>query len=100
MILPWLEQADCLLIDGTVWQDDELLTAGVGKNTGKAMGHLALAEEQGLMALLARLPAKRKILIHINNTNPVLNEQSPQRQYLTQQGIEVSYDGMAIHLQD
>jgi len=52
------------------------------------------------MALLAALPAKRKILIHINNTNPILNEQSPQRAYLTQQGIEVSWDGMAIHLQE
>ena len=50
--------------------------------------------------LLASLPAKRKILIHINNTNPILNEQSPQRQALTQQGIEVSWDGMAITLQD
>ena len=53
-----------------------------------------------MMALLASLPAKRKILIHINNTNPILNEQSPQRQVLTQQGIEVSWDGMAITLQD
>ncbi len=99
VILPWLHKADCLLIDGTVWQDDELLATGVGHNTGRAMGHLALAEEQGLMALLASLPAKRKILIHINNTNPILNEQSPQRQFLTEQGIEVSWDGMAIHLQ-
>ncbi|MGP4129838.1 pyrroloquinoline quinone biosynthesis protein PqqB [Pantoea tagorei] len=100
VIMPWLQKADCLLIDGTVWKDDELQATGVGTNTGKAMGHLALSEEQGLMALLASLPAKRKILIHINNTNPILNEQSPQRQFLTQQGIEVSWDGMAIHLQE
>lgn len=53
-----------------------------------------------MMALLASLPAKRKILIHINNTNPILNEQSPQRRALTQQGIEVSWDGMTITLQD
>lgn len=100
VILPWLKKADCLLIDGTVWQDDELLSTGVGKNTGRAMGHLALAEEQGLMTLLAALPASRKILIHINNTNPILNEDSPQRRFLQQQGIEVSWDGMAIQLQD
>ncbi|RCA03621.1 pyrroloquinoline quinone biosynthesis protein B, partial [Klebsiella pneumoniae] len=74
--------------------------AGVGRNTGRDMGHLALGDEHGMMALLASLPAKRKILIHINNTNPILNEQSPQRQALTQQGIEVSWDGMAITLQD
>ncbi|VEB96674.1 Pyrroloquinoline quinone biosynthesis protein B [Cedecea lapagei] len=100
VIMPWLQKADCLLIDGTVWHDDELLTAGVGKNTGQAMGHLALAEEKGLIALLASLPAKRKILIHINNTNPILNERSPQRQFLTQRGIEVSRDGMLIHLEE
>ena len=99
-IMPWLQKADCLLIDGTVWQDDELLAAGVGKNTGRAMGHLALSESQGLLALLASLPAKRKILIHINNTNPILDEGSPQRRLLAQQGIEVSEDGMEIHLQE
>ena len=79
---------------------EPLQAAGVGRNTGRDMGHLALGDEHGMMALLASLPAKRKILIHINNTNPILNEQSPQRQALTQQGIEVSWDGMAITLQD
>lgn len=87
-------KADCLLIDGTVWQDDELQAAGVGRNTGSDMGHLALGDEHGMMALLASLPAKRKILIHINNTNPILNEQSPQRQALTQQDrSELGRDG-------
>ncbi len=92
-------KADCLLIDGTVWQDDELQAAGVGRNTGRDMGHGARrrARDDGPAGLL---PAKRKILIHINNTNPILNEQSPQRRALTQQGIEVSWDGMAITLQD
>ncbi len=66
----------------------ELQAAGVGRNTGRDMGHLALSDEHGMMALLASLPAKRKILIHINNTNPILNEQSPQRQALTQQGLK------------
>lgn len=98
IILPWLHQADCLLIDGTVWHDNELQATGVGFNTGKAMGHLALSAQNGLMALLATLPAKRKILIHINNTNPILDENSPQRRYLTAQGIEVSQDGMNITL--
>ncbi len=79
-LLPWLRRADCLLIDGTLWRDNELANAGVGRNTGKDMGHLALAEEHGLAALLATLPARRKILIHINNTNPILNEDSAERQ--------------------
>ncbi len=78
-------KADCLLIDGTVWQDDELQAAGVGAIPG-AIWATALGDEHGMMALLASLPAKRKILIHINNTNPILNEQSPQRRALTQQG--------------
>ncbi|UHM93152.1 pyrroloquinoline quinone biosynthesis protein PqqB [Rahnella victoriana] len=97
-LLRWLNKADCLLIDGTLWQDNELATTGVGRNTGKDMGHLALAEEQGLIALLSSLPAERKILIHINNTNPILNESSAERQALTQQNIEVSRDGMRIEL--
>ena len=97
-LMGWLQKADCLLIDGTLWQDNELATTGVGRNTGKDMGHLALAEEQGLIALLASLPAERKILIHINNTNPILDEESAERQMLTQLGIEVSWDGMVIDL--
>ncbi|MGP3590649.1 pyrroloquinoline quinone biosynthesis protein PqqB [Vagococcus sp. WN89Y] len=97
-ILPWLQRADCLLVDGTLWRDNELSTTGVGTHTGKEMGHLALAEEQGLTSLLASLPAERKILIHINNTNPILNEESPERRSLEQQGIEVSRDGMVIAL--
>lgn len=98
VILPWLQKADCLLIDGTVWQDDELVTTGVGVNTGKAMGHLALSEEKGMIAMLRTLKAERKILIHINNTNPILNASSPQRASLEQAGIEVSWDGMEITL--
>ncbi|MGD8107363.1 pyrroloquinoline quinone biosynthesis protein PqqB [Pantoea sp. FN0302] len=97
-LMPWLQKADCLLIDGTLWRDNELAATGVGKNTGKDMGHLALSEEQGLAALLASLPAERKILIHINNTNPILDEESAERQSLTQQGIEVSWDGMLIEV--
>lgn len=97
-IMPWLQRADCLLIDGTLWRDNELSASGVGGHSGKAMGHLALAEEQGLASLLATLPARRKILIHINNTNPILNEASPERKSLEQQGIEVSWDGMVIAL--
>ncbi|TCL03289.1 pyrroloquinoline quinone biosynthesis protein B [Sodalis ligni] len=98
VLMPWLRKADCLLIDGTLWRDNELALTGVGRHTGKDMGHLALGEEQGLAALLASLPAQRKILIHINNTNPILDEDSAERQSLTRQGIEVSRDGMLIEV--
>ncbi|WP_045048734.1 pyrroloquinoline quinone biosynthesis protein PqqB [Rouxiella chamberiensis] len=97
-LMGWLKKADCLLIDGTLWRDNELANTGVGRNTGKDMGHLALAEKQGLMDLLSSLPAERKILIHINNTNPILDESSAERQALNEQGIEVSWDGMRIEL--
>ncbi|MFC0138998.1 pyrroloquinoline quinone biosynthesis protein PqqB [Erwinia mallotivora] len=98
LLLDWLHKADCLLIDGTLWQDNELANSGVGRDTGRDMGHLALAEEGGLLALLASLPAERKILIHINNTNPILDEESAERLALTRAGIEVSWDGMQIDL--
>ncbi|WP_261642104.1 pyrroloquinoline quinone biosynthesis protein PqqB [Erwinia mallotivora] len=97
-LLESLNKADCLLIDGTLWQDNELANSGVGRNTGRDMGHLALAEEGGLLALLASLPAERKILIHINNTNPILDEESAEHLALTRAGIEVSWDGMQIDL--
>lgn len=98
VIMPWLQRADCLLIDGTLWRDNELAATGVGQNSGKDMGHLALSEEQGLAALLASMPAQRKILIHINNTNPILNQESAEYRTLQHMGIEVSYDGMVIRV--
>jgi pyrroloquinoline quinone biosynthesis protein B len=63
------------------------------------MGHLALSGEQGLLAELAALPAStRRVLIHINNTNPILDEQSQERATLTRQGIEVAFDGLRLDL--
>ncbi|CAG0909491.1 unnamed protein product [Cyprideis torosa] len=95
---PYMEQADCLLIDGTVWSDDEMMLAGVGTKRGKDMGHLAQSGEGGMIEYLDSLEKPRKILIHINNTNPILDEDSEQRTELTRHGIEVSYDGMSIQL--
>lgn len=97
-LLPWLHRADCLLIDGTLWRDGELQSVGVGHSTGKDMGHMSIFEEHGQLALLNALPAKRKILIHINNTNPILDEDSAEYKRLTASGIEVSWDGMDIEL--
>lgn len=97
-LLPYLEQADCLLIDGTLWEDQELALNGIHGHTSKEMGHLPLADAQGLIPLLSSLPAKRTILIHINNTNPILDEDSEERRLLTAHGIEVSHDGMSVTL--
>lgn len=97
-IVRWMERADTLLVDGTVWQDDEMRQREVGTKTGQAMGHLAQSGPGGMIELLDRLPAKRKILIHINNTNPILDEDSPERAVLTEHGIEVAYDGLHLDL--
>lgn len=97
-IKAWMVKADVLLVDGTVWHDDEMIRQEVGTKTGQQMGHLAQAGEGGMIELLDTLSATRKILIHINNTNPILDEDSPERAELAEHGIEVSWDGMHIHL--
>ena len=93
-----MAEVDCLLIDGTFWRDDELSAAGVGPKRAAEMGHLPQSGETGMMRVLAPLQRQRKILIHINNTNPILNEDSAERAELTKAGIEVAYDGMDITL--
>ncbi|MCB1859295.1 MAG: pyrroloquinoline quinone biosynthesis protein PqqB [Gammaproteobacteria bacterium] len=90
----YLEEADCILMDGTLWTNNEMVQAGISDKLGSEMGHLDQSGEGGVMELLADLEGTRKILIHINNTNPILNEESIERQQLQQAGIEVSYDGM------
>lgn len=94
-----MQAADCVLVDGTLWTDDEMITLGASKKTARAMGHLPQSGADGMLQWLERLPAStRKVLIHINNTNPILDEDSPQRQELTRRGIEVAFDGMELHL--
>ena len=95
----FLGRADCVLVDGTLWHDDELIRAGVGKATGADMGHLALAGEGGLLEELSMLPeSTRRVLIHINNTNPILDERSPERAVLREASIEVAFDGMRLEI--
>lgn len=95
---PLMADADLLLVDGTVWRDDEMQHAGVGTRTGRQMGHLPQSGEGGMIALLDSFEKPRKVLIHINNTNPILNEDSPERAILKAHGIEVAYDGMSFEL--
>ena len=95
---PYMEKADLLLVDGTIWRDDELLVSGVGDKLGVTMGHLAQTGENGMIAYLDTLENPRKVLIHINNTNPILDEDSAERAELTRHGIEVAYDGLSIDL--
>lgn len=94
-----MQRADLVLVDGTLWTDDEMITLGASKRTGRAMGHLAQSGPGGMIEWLDRLPAAtRRVLIHINNTNPILNEDSRERRELTRHGIEVAHDGMEIVL--
>ncbi len=95
---PFLKNADCLLVDGTCWTDDELIRFGISKQSSRDMGHLPQSGEGGMISVLKPLTKPRKILIHINNTNPILNEESQERAELAANGIEVAYDGMEIIL--
>lgn len=90
-------EADVVLVDGTLWNDDELRARGASQKTGREMGHLAQTGRGGMVEELAALSARR-ILIHINNTNPILDPDSPERERLDALGIEVAWDGMEIEL--
>jgi pyrroloquinoline quinone biosynthesis protein B len=94
-----MQQADCVLVDGTLWTEDEMIALGASKKTSRSMGHMPQTGADGMIEWLDKLPAHvRKVLIHINNTNPILDDSSPQRQTLTAHGIEVAFDGMEIEL--
>ncbi len=88
--------ADCLLFDGTLFTDDEMIVAGVGAKTGARMGHLQISGASGSMTALADLDIKRRIYVHINNTNPILDETSVERAAVREAGWEVAHDGMEV----
>ena len=94
-----LNASDCVLVDGTFWSDDEMIRIGVSHKRARDLGHLPQSGPEGMAAVLGRLPRRtRRILIHINNTNPILDEAGPERAQLTAAGIEVAFDGMEIAL--
>ena len=95
---PIFKRADCLLVDGTFWTEDEMIRLGIAKKYAQEMGHLRQSGAGGLIEVLNGYARPRKILIHINNTNPILDEESPERAQLTAVGVEVAYDGMEIVL--
>lgn len=97
-ILDAMGNADCVMVDGTLWSDDEMITLGLSSKRGLDMGHLSQSGPNGMIEILRPLTRPRKILIHINNTNPVLDETSPERAALTGHNIEVAFDGMEIDL--
>jgi pyrroloquinoline quinone biosynthesis protein B len=90
--------ADLLFMDGTLWRDDEMIAAGVSPKTGRRMGHVSIDGPDGVMARLAGVPVGRRILIHVNNTNPALLADSAERATLVRAGWEVAWDGMELSL--
>jgi pyrroloquinoline quinone biosynthesis protein B len=85
---------DCFFFDGTCWADDELVVQGLAQKTALSMGHVPISGPDGSMAKLAGLRHVRKIYTHINNTNPLLIEDSPERRVVEAAGWEVAFDGM------
>ena len=93
-----LSGAQLLFFDGTLWQDDEMIQAGLSAKTGRRMGHVSLSGEAGSLAAFEDSGIARRIFIHINNSNPILLEDSPERAAVEAAGWEVAFDGMEIRL--
>ncbi|HKX00462.1 MAG TPA: pyrroloquinoline quinone biosynthesis protein PqqB [Bryobacteraceae bacterium] len=92
------ERADVLLFDGTFWSDDELVRVRGGGRTARQIGHIPISGTEGSLALLAGLKRPRKIFIHVNNTNPILDEASAEYRQVREAGWEVARDGEEFEL--
>jgi pyrroloquinoline quinone biosynthesis protein B len=90
--------AAVVFFDGTLWRDDEMIRAGIGEKTGRRMGHISMSGEGGAIAAFADLGVRRRVFIHINNSNPVLLEDSAERREAEAAGWEIAYDGMELRL--
>ena len=95
LLLDDLRDTDTLLFDGTLWTDDEMIASRTGTKTGRRMGHVPVSGDDGSMAKLASLRA-RKIFVHLNNTNPLLIDGSPERKAAELAGWMVAHDGLAV----
>ncbi len=93
-----LEHADCVFMDGTFWHSDELNRLNISELVAADMGHIPITGPSGSLERFAKVSADRKIYIHINNTNPILDEDSQENLRLRQLGIEVSYDGLELEV--
>jgi pyrroloquinoline quinone biosynthesis protein B len=94
-----MQDAACVLVDGTFWSDDEMIRLGLSRKSSRDIGHLPQSGAGGMLEWLERLPPGcRRILIHVNNTNPILDESSPEHAELARRGVEVAWDGMELEL--
>ena len=93
-----VEESDLALLDGTFWKDDELSSVQKGSKSARQMGHLPLWGDRGLLRHPFRPSKTRRVLIHVNNTNSVLNEQGQEARFVREAGWEIAYDGMEFTL--
>jgi pyrroloquinoline quinone biosynthesis protein B len=93
-----VEESDLAILDGTFWKDDELNSIRKGSKSARQMGHLPLWGNRGLLRQPLRPGKTRRVLIHLNNTNPVLNDESPESRIVREAGWEIAYDGMELAL--
>jgi pyrroloquinoline quinone biosynthesis protein B len=96
--LRWLPECDALLFDGTFWSETEMRDQGIGTLTAADMGHAPISGATGSLKVLAELKVRHKIYTHINNTNPILIEGSPESAAVTAAGCVVGRDGMEIEI--
>jgi pyrroloquinoline quinone biosynthesis protein B len=93
-----LDGADLVFFDGTLWRDDEMIVSGLGPKTGRRMGHISMSGPEGSIAAFDSIKVARKVFIHINNSNPVLLADSPERAKAEKAGWDVAGDGMEFWL--
>jgi pyrroloquinoline quinone biosynthesis protein B len=93
-----VDRADCVFFDGTFWSEDELVAPGLGDKRAADMAHWPLGGQTGSLGYLSKKSGKRRVFIHINNTNPVLRENSSQAKEAASAGIDVAWDGMEVEL--
>jgi pyrroloquinoline quinone biosynthesis protein B len=94
----FMQTSDLALLDGTFWSDGELAAIRSGSKTARQMGHLPLSGPGGLLEELRQQTRPRRVAIHINNTNPVLNEESEEHRVMIDAGWEIARDGMEFVL--
>ncbi|PPD22743.1 MAG: pyrroloquinoline quinone biosynthesis protein PqqB [Methylomonas sp.] len=97
-VMDAMQNVDCLLVDGTFWTDDEMCVQNISPKKAREIGHLPQSGPGGMIEVLNTVSQARKYLIHINNTNPILDEDSEPHQILKAAGIEVCHDGLEIEL--
>lgn len=97
-LLERLGDTELLLFDGTFWTDDELVTLGISDRSARDMDHLPVSGDSGSLARLSALSRPQKVYTHINNTNPMLLEDSPERAMVEQAGFAVGSDGMSFEI--